>query len=409
MVAQSLLTRTSRIGDATDPVKDFMTGTADRCRLDSDGTIRFQPDNTTHTFGAIYPDPSADTQNVPFYFSAASFDNGVGQRKNFVVRMGHNRKDASGAVNALFPQNVDEWECGYRIGGRLMIERHLIAQGTYGEPEQRWLSAFIRADAAPTTPADNAAGFQVDQVVHLDRLRVPVFQSDANGFRHEYGGTFVGTLRQETGSGQALTAPALGVGAFGVWQSYFNAGGSLEVIPHASHTPTYGTQLYQKNATTGALVCYGASDAPVFQVWADGAKFPKPFQSQQNLAATTIDSSYGEYKNATAGVPLTTVEQFTRTFAWNGSNGNSVNAALYFRAFQSHATASHGGYSLGEYTSGEFVRFDVMGGVRRVGFFGSTPTAKPTITGARDDGTALASLLTAFAGMGLCVDSTTAS
>lgn len=406
MVAQSLLTRTSRIGDATDPVKDFMTGTADRCRLDSDGTIRFQPDNTTHTFGAIYPDPSADTQNVPFYFSAASFDNGVGQRKNFVVRMGHNRKDASGAVNALFPQNVDEWECGYRIGGRLMIERHLIAQGTYGEPEQRWLSAFIRADAAPTTPADNAAGFQVDQVVHLDRLRVPVFQSDANGFRHEYGGTFVGTLRQETGSGQALTAPALGVGAFGVWQSYFTAGGSLQVLPKSTHTPSFSAEVYKKNAVNGSFATYGTGDALAFYVEGDGPKFPMPTQSRQATATTNIDSSWGEYKNATSGVPLTTVEQFTRTFAWNGSDGTTLNAALYFRAFQSHATASHGGYSLGEYTSGEFARFDVMGSARRMSVFGVTPQARQTVNAAAADPAETMALVNqlraALVGFGFC-------
>ena len=42
-----------------------------------------------------------------------------------------------------------------------------------------------------------------------------------------------------------------------------------------------------------------------------------------------------------------------------------------------------------------------------VGFYGSAGTAKPTITGARDDGTALASLLTALADMGLVVDEST--
>lgn len=42
-----------------------------------------------------------------------------------------------------------------------------------------------------------------------------------------------------------------------------------------------------------------------------------------------------------------------------------------------------------------------------LGFYGSVGTAKPTITGARDDGTALASLLTALAALGLVVDSST--
>lgn len=42
-----------------------------------------------------------------------------------------------------------------------------------------------------------------------------------------------------------------------------------------------------------------------------------------------------------------------------------------------------------------------------LGFYGAVGTVKPTITGARDDGTALASLLTALEDMGLLVDSST--
>jgi len=40
-----------------------------------------------------------------------------------------------------------------------------------------------------------------------------------------------------------------------------------------------------------------------------------------------------------------------------------------------------------------------------VGFYGTAPAARPDITGSRTDGTALASLLTALAGLGLIVDS----
>lgn len=43
-----------------------------------------------------------------------------------------------------------------------------------------------------------------------------------------------------------------------------------------------------------------------------------------------------------------------------------------------------------------------------VGFFNTTPKAKPTVTGSRSDGTALASLLTALASLGLTTDNTTA-
>lgn len=46
----------------------------------------------------------------------------------------------------------------------------------------------------------------------------------------------------------------------------------------------------------------------------------------------------------------------------------------------------------------------------KIGFYGvATPVAKQTVTGARDDGTALASLLDALEALGLITDSSTAS
>lgn len=44
-----------------------------------------------------------------------------------------------------------------------------------------------------------------------------------------------------------------------------------------------------------------------------------------------------------------------------------------------------------------------------IGFFGADPAAKPEVTGARSDGTALASLLAALDTLGLLTDSTTAT
>jgi len=50
---------------------------------------------------------------------------------------------------------------------------------------------------------------------------------------------------------------------------------------------------------------------------------------------------------------------------------------------------------------------DALKVVGNVGFFNHAPAAKPTITGSRGGNAALASLLTAFAGLGLLTDSTT--
>jgi hypothetical protein len=41
---------------------------------------------------------------------------------------------------------------------------------------------------------------------------------------------------------------------------------------------------------------------------------------------------------------------------------------------------------------------------QKVGFYGATPTTKPTVTGSRGGNAALASLLTALAAQGLIVD-----
>ena len=51
---------------------------------------------------------------------------------------------------------------------------------------------------------------------------------------------------------------------------------------------------------------------------------------------------------------------------------------------------------------------DALSIAGNVGFYGTTPAAKPTVTGSRTDGTALTSLLTALATLGLITDSTTA-
>jgi hypothetical protein len=48
-----------------------------------------------------------------------------------------------------------------------------------------------------------------------------------------------------------------------------------------------------------------------------------------------------------------------------------------------------------------------IGASGEIGFFGVTPTAKPTVSGSRGGNAALASLLTALANLGLITDSTT--
>jgi hypothetical protein len=56
----------------------------------------------------------------------------------------------------------------------------------------------------------------------------------------------------------------------------------------------------------------------------------------------------------------------------------------------------------------EALAWDTSGTAGRLGFYGATPGAKPTITGTRADGAALGTLLTALQTLGLLTDSSTA-
>jgi hypothetical protein len=69
----------------------------------------------------------------------------------------------------------------------------------------------------------------------------------------------------------------------------------------------------------------------------------------------------------------------------------------------SAAIAGYGGVNI--FTAG-LLRFRI-GSNGATGFFGSTGTTKPTITGSKGGNAALASLLTALANLGLVTDSTT--
>lgn len=63
-----------------------------------------------------------------------------------------------------------------------------------------------------------------------------------------------------------------------------------------------------------------------------------------------------------------------------------------------------------EYVDGLYgaTRHVLDGAANQIGFFGATPTGRPTVTGAKGGNAALASLLTALASLGLITDSTTA-
>lgn len=90
--------------------------------------------------------------------------------------------------------------------------------------------------------------------------------------------------------------------------------------------------------------------------------------------------------------------------AWRNNNTNVIavgnKSAIFVSAYDArpyiYSAANYIEFSAGFMTNGN------------VGFFGTTPIAKPTVTGSRGGNAALASLLTALSNYGLVTDSTTA-
>jgi len=99
--------------------------------------------------------------------------------------------------------------------------------------------------------------------------------------------------------------------------------------------------------------------------------------------------------------------------------GQSVNASHMFGRsgtdLRTHSSGPGGSITWSVKTDGAYggtsstnVATRLKADVNGLGFFGVTPVARPTVTGSRSSGAALASLLTALASLGLIVDGSTA-
>lgn len=92
------------------------------------------------------------------------------------------------------------------------------------------------------------------------------------------------------------------------------------------------------------------------------------------------------------------------------STGNGT-ARMYVAANETHVQSVQGSSAnlyLDAYdgtTIYNGMRIGAVSGAPRIGFFNGTPAVKPTVTGSRGGNAALASLLTALAGLGLLTDS----
>lgn len=98
--------------------------------------------------------------------------------------------------------------------------------------------------------------------------------------------------------------------------------------------------------------------------------------------------------------------------AWTGpfNFGPVANTMLLTGTQTAAGDKTFSGYTTlaGGQANGAFTVLGAFETEGNLGFYGTTPIAKPTVTGSRGGNAALASLLTALASLGLIVDNTTA-
>lgn len=93
--------------------------------------------------------------------------------------------------------------------------------------------------------------------------------------------------------------------------------------------------------------------------------------------------------------------------AYSGATTNKDGGHVVIKGGARYTSGTDGGVQLKGGDGTTVFQIDMAGGAR-IGFYGATPAAKPTVTGSRGGNAALASLLTALSGQGLLTDSSSA-
>lgn len=163
--------------------------------------------------------------------------------------------------------------------------------------------------------------------------------------------------------------------------------GGVSIVP--TTTNVVGLSLNVPAGQTSDLVQYLVNSAVKYKVTTTGA-----------VQATGVTSGFGRGATGGGGQYVELSEDGINTFV--KAKGTTTDVALVLRPLgTSSVSLQTPGGSVGVAVK------DAGAGVL-VGFYGTTPVAKPTATGSRGGNAALASLLTALANLGLLVDSTSA-
>ena len=202
--------------------------------------------------------------------------------------------------------------------------------------------------------------------------------------------------------------------------------------------PTYETRFIPRIVTSAgsltapAIVCPTDADTGIF--W-NGANFQfcvdgslRAFWSGNGLNTIRYGSTparmYGFSANGTDEAPTATTDgKFLFDFAAHGHNGTGFAPSGVVRFKQDGAISGancpgsvalvsrdSSGNALDcvvcRATGTTEIKLGLAHQGSTLGFYNTTPTTKPTITGSRGDNAALADLLTKLAGLGLLTDST---
>ncbi len=120
------------------------------------------------------------------------------------------------------------------------------------------------------------------------------------------------------------------------------------------------------------------------------------------LALATYGYQYSLYMYNRSETTKRTNVNFNNIFSWCTDSTNTGTPDFYLHNYQDNTNPI---------TVSESSQIGLNGALAHsgpaVGFYGAAPIARPTITGSRSDGTALANLLSQLSALGLVVDNTT--
>jgi hypothetical protein len=195
-----------------------------------------------------------------------------------------------------------------------------------------------------------------------------------------------GTVNVTTGSSGALNITCGGTRT----DNCFNY--NLNILSGASFAADYGGGFGLFGFNSGAY--FGASGTATVGIDNNGAIF----QGFSNAVWARLDNStfyVADITSVTGSInlkPNTAGDLYTPSII-NVESGHQLD-------FQAHALTIIGIQSTPDFS-------DPPVYTKKLGFYGTTPVAKPTVTGSRATGAALVSLLTQLASLGLITDSTT--